>query len=51
MSNFTETVLATLTGIAVYYLLEGLFYEIKARIRGNQYIKFLEDEEDEFLDN
>ena len=50
MSNFTETFLASLSGIAVYYLLEGLFYEVKARIRGNQYVRFLEDQEDELWD-
>ena len=50
MSNFFETVLATLAGIAAYYLIEGLYYEARARIRGNQYIKFLEDQEDELWD-
>jgi hypothetical protein len=50
MSNFFETFLATLAGIAVFYLLEGLYYEVKARIRGNQYVRFLEDVEDEFWD-
>ena len=50
MSNFTETFLASLAGIAVFYLLEALYYEVKARIRGNQFIKFLEDEEDENWD-
>jgi len=50
MSNFFETFLASLAGIAVFYLLEGLYYEVKARIRGNQYVKFLEDVEDEYWD-
>jgi hypothetical protein len=50
MSNFFETVLATLAGIAVYYLLEGLYYEVKARINGNRFIKYVEDLEDENWD-
>jgi len=50
MSNFFEAFLASLLGVAAFYLLEGLYYEVKARIRGNQYVKFLEDVEDEFWD-
>lgn len=50
MSNFFAAFLGSLAGTSVYYLAEALYYEIKARIRGNQYIKFLEDVEDEFWD-
>jgi len=50
MSNFTETFLASLAGISVFYLLETLYYEAKAYVQGIQYIKFLEDEEDEYWD-
>ena len=50
MSNFFETFLASLAGIAVFYLLEGLYYEAKARIRGRQWVNFFEDLEDESWD-
>lgn len=47
MSNFTETFLASLTGIGAFYLLEALYYDIKARIRGRQYTLWLEELEEE----
>jgi hypothetical protein len=47
MSNFFETVLATLAGIAVYYLLEGLYYEAKYRLAGKRYENFLDDLEED----
>jgi hypothetical protein len=47
MSNFLEVALASLTGITVFYLLEGLFYEVKARIRGKQYTDWLDELEEE----
>jgi len=47
MSNFFETFVASLAGIAVFYLLEGLYYEVKARIRGKQYVSFLEELEED----
>jgi hypothetical protein len=50
MSNLLETFLASLAGITAFYLLEGLYYEVKARIRGNQYVRFVEDLEDEYWD-
>ena len=50
MSNFTETFVAALAGITVFYLLEALYYEVKARINGNNFIKFVEDLVDEQWD-
>jgi hypothetical protein len=50
MSNFTETFVASLAGITVFYLLEALYYEVKARINGNNFIKYVEDLEDETWD-
>jgi hypothetical protein len=47
MSNFLEVALASLTGITVFYVLEALYYEVKARIRGKQYIDWLEQLEEE----
>jgi len=50
MSNFTETFVAALAGITVFYLLESLYYEVKARINGRNFINFVEDLEDEAWD-
>jgi hypothetical protein len=50
MSNFLETFVASLAGITVFYLLESLYYEIKARINGRRFINFVEDLEDETWD-
>lgn len=50
MSNFIEMALATLAGITVFYLLEGLYYDVKARINGRKFINFVEDLEDETWD-
>ena len=50
MSNFIETALATLAGITVFYLLESLYYEVKARINGRNFVNFVEDLEDEMWD-
>jgi hypothetical protein len=47
MSNFLEVALASLTGITVFYVLEALYYEVKARIRGKQYTDWLEQLEEE----
>ena len=47
MSNFFEVALASLTGITVFYVLEALYYEVKARIRGKQYTDWLEQLEEE----
>jgi len=47
MSNFLEVALASLTGITVFYALEAVYYDIKARIRGKQYIEWLEELEEE----
>jgi hypothetical protein len=48
MSNFFETYLAAVAGIISFYALEALYYDIKARIRGKQYERFLEDLEEEY---
>jgi hypothetical protein len=47
MSNLLETFVAALAGITTFYLLEAVYYDIKARIRGKQYTRWLEDLEDE----
>lgn len=47
MSNFLETFLASLAGIGTFYLLEAIYYDIKARIRGYQYSRFFDDLEEE----
>jgi hypothetical protein len=47
MSNFLEVALASLTGITVFYVLEALYYEVKARIRGKQYTDWLDELEEE----
>jgi len=47
MSNFLEVALASLTGITVFYVLEAVYYDIKARIRGKQYTDWLEQLEEE----
>ena len=46
MSNFLETFLATLAGIASFYLLDAVYYDIKARIRGREYEFFMEELEE-----
>jgi hypothetical protein len=50
MSSFIETFFASLAGITVFYLLESLYYEVKARINGRNFINFVEDLEDEMWD-
>jgi hypothetical protein len=50
MSNFLEVALASLTGITVFYVLEAIYYEIKARINGKRYEQFLEYIEEEYQD-
>ena len=47
MSNFFETFAASLLGITTFYLVEALYYDIKARIRGKQYTLYLEELEEE----
>lgn len=47
MSNFLEAFLGSLTGIGTFYLLEAIYYEVKARIRGKQYDEFWNDLEEE----
>jgi hypothetical protein len=47
MSTFLETFLASLAGIATFYLAEAVYYDIKARIRGRQYTLYLEELEEE----
>jgi hypothetical protein len=50
VSNFLEVALASLTGITVFYVLEAIYYEIKARINGKRYEQFLEYLEEEYQD-
>ena len=50
MSNFTETFVAALAGITVFYLLKSLYYEVKARINGCNFIDYVEDLEDGYWD-
>ena len=50
MSNFTETFVAAFAGITVFYLVESLYYEVKARINGHNFINYVEDLEDEAWD-
>jgi hypothetical protein len=50
MSSFIEASLATLVGITVFYLLESLYYEVKARINGRNFVNYVEDLEDEMWD-
>ena len=47
MSNLLETFLATLAGIAAFYLLEAVYYEIKARVLGKQYTDYMDYLEEE----
>ena len=47
MSNFIEVALASLTGITVFYLVEAIYYDIKARIRGKQYTDWLDELEEQ----
>ena len=48
MSNsFVQLWLASIAGIATYYLIENLYYEIASRINGKRYQKFLDDLEEE----
>jgi hypothetical protein len=51
MSNFFEIVLGSLAGITIFYLVESLYYEAAALIRGKQYVKFLEGYEDDHWDD
>ena len=50
MSNFFETFVASLAGIATFYLAEALYYDIKARIHGKQYEDFWDNLEEELQD-
>jgi hypothetical protein len=47
MSNFIEVALASLTGITVFYLVEAIYYDVKARIRGKQYTDWLDELEEQ----
>ena len=52
MSNsFPTLVLATVTGLLVYYILESLFFEAKAYIDGRRYERFMDDYEDDHWDD
>ena len=48
MSNsFLQTALGSLAGITVFYLLEAVYYEIKARVLGKQYTDYIDYLEEE----
>jgi hypothetical protein len=48
--SFLETALAATIGVAVFYLLEAIYYDIRARIRGKQYEDFWDYIEEEMQD-
>jgi hypothetical protein len=51
MSNsLIQTATGSLLGISVFYLLEALYYDIKARINGKRFENFLEYLEEEYED-
>lgn len=51
MSNsLFESFFASLAGIAAFYLLEAVYYDVKARINGKRYENFLEYLEEELED-
>jgi hypothetical protein len=47
MSNFVETYLGAGLGVATFYLLEAVYFDIKARIRGKEYEYFFDELEEE----
>ena len=47
MSNFFATFVAALAGITVFYLLEAVYYEVKARYLGKQYTDYIDHLEEE----
>ena len=47
MSNFLEAFFGSLAGIGTFYLLEAVYYDIKARIKGKQYEAFWDNLEEE----
>jgi hypothetical protein len=48
MSNsFLQAALGSLVGIAAFYLLEAVYYEIKARVLGKQYTDYMDYLEEE----
>lgn len=49
-SSFLQAALASLVGIAVFYLLEAVYYEVKSRILGKQYTDLLDYIEEETWD-
>lgn len=49
MSNsLIQIVAGSLLGISLFYLLEALYYDIKARINGKRFENFLEYLEEEY---
>ena len=48
MSNFLETFLASIAGITAFYLVEAVYYDIRARIHSKQHQEFWDDLEEEF---
>lgn len=48
--SFLETTLAAALGVAIFYLLEAIYYDIRARIRGKQYTDFWDYIEEEIQD-
>lgn len=48
--SFLATTLAATIGVAIFYLLEAIYYDIRARIRGKQYTDFWDYIEEELQD-
>ena len=46
-SSFLQAALGSLVGITVFYLLEAVYYEIKARVLGKQYTAYMDYLEEE----
>ena len=47
MSTFLGTFFASFAGIATFYLLEAIYYDVQARIRGKKYNEFWDELEEE----
>ena len=48
--SFLQATLAATLGVAIFYLLEAIYYDIRARIRGKQYTDFWDYIEEELQD-
>lgn len=47
-TTFVSIWLGSLAGIATYYLIENLYYELKSRYHTRQYNQFIEELEEEW---